>query len=124
MATGFSGDVTFSVVPDGDARLPQPVFSTSDESRTYDATILLASYAEYDALESYLSGYTLLPAMGGGGLVVVTRGRGTRTLVIPLGGGIERAYRALLVAATPRARMLADSYVVADVSFLILAINE
>lgn len=124
MAVGFSGDVTFKVIPDGSARLPMPVPATDSDAKTWDASILLANTAEYDALESYISGFDILPAMGGGGLVTVTRGRGSRTLTIPLSEDVERSYRAILVTCTPHVRMLFDSYFAAEVSFLILALDE
>ena len=124
MAVGFSGDVTFRVVPGSDARLPMPVPATDSDARTYDASILLDDIDEYDALESYISGFDILPAMGGGGLVTVTRGRGARTLTIPLSDGAERAYHAILVSTSPHVRMLDDSHFAADVSFLILGLDE
>jgi len=124
MAVGFSTDVTFSVVPDDGARLPFPAPTTDSDAKTYDASILLGSQADYDLLEAYVSGFDILPAMGGGGLVVVKRGRGVRTLTIPLANGAERAYRALLVSLSPRVRMFSDDHFAADASWLVLGVDE
>lgn len=123
MAVGFSTDVTFDVSVDDDARLPYPAPAQDSDLKTYDATILLTNQAEYDLLEAYVSGITILPAMGGGGLVDVTRGRGARTLTIPLSNGGEKAYRAILTAISARPRLIEDTHLSADVSFVVLSVE-
>lgn len=124
MAVGFSTDVTFSVVPDDEARVALPVNADDSDARTWDATVLLDSQADFDLLEAYVSRADVLAAMGGGGLVVVKAGRGVRTLTIPLSNGAERAYHALLVSIAGRPRLPGDSHLVADVSFLVLGVAE
>ena len=124
MAVGFSTDVTFKVRVDDEARLPFPAPETDSDAQMYQATILLDSLSDYFALLSYLSGYNLIPAMGGGGLVQVTRGRGTRTLTIAGSGGTEVAYRALLIALSARPYLNEDSHLEADATFLILELAE
>ncbi len=123
MAVGFSTDVTFKVIVDDEGRLPYPVPASDSDLKTYDATILLDSQADYDLLEAYVSGVTILPAMGGGGLVDVSRGRGSRTLTIPLSTGAERAFRAILTALSGRVRVMSDDTLAADASFLVLAVE-
>jgi hypothetical protein len=124
VAVGFSTDVTFKVRVDDEARIPHPVPATDSDAESYQATILLDTYADYLTLRSYVSGVNLIPAMGGGGLVQVTRGRGTRTLTIPISSGGEVSYRAVLIAISPLVYKITDSNLQADVEFLILELSE
>lgn len=120
MAVGFSTDISFSVVPDDDGYLPYPV---PDEHGllVYTASVILSDQAEYLALLAYHSTVTVLPALGGGGLLVVERGSGRRQLTIPLSGGGETTYYGVLTSIQATARMLADDHVRADCEWMLAA---
>ncbi len=120
MAVGFDAAVTFQVRPDDEARLPMPVPADDGTYETWSASIILATRSDYDDLKAYKSYYTVLPAMGGGGLVITTAGRGRRTLVIPTEDGNEAGYYAILSQISANLRMLSDEGHTADVEFLIL----
>lgn len=119
MAVGFA-DVTFKVVPGSDARLPFPVPATDSDTRTYDASLLLSSLANYDTLYGYVSRFDILPAMGGGGLIIIKAGTGVDTLTIPISNGSERTYDAVLVSLNPQVFMLEDNYLACEASFLVI----
>lgn len=119
MAVGF-GSVEFKVVPGSDARLPIPVAATDSDTRTYDASLLLDNLADYDTLEDYISRFDILPAMGGGGIIVVKAGTGVETLTIPISNGSERSYDAILVSLDASVFMLQDAYLACEASFLVI----
>ena len=119
MAVGFDG-VLFEVVPDDGARLPVPTPADDGTYETYSASIIVADRATFDDLKAYKSYYSILPAMGGGGLVTVTSGRGRRTLIIPTENGNEFSYYAVLSSISGSLRMLSDAVHSADIEFLIL----
>lgn len=119
MAVGFD-TVAFTIQPDDEARLALPV---PDENglETYTANVLLADMAAYRALKAYQSRVDVAPAMGGGGILTVTRGPGRRQLTIPLGGGLsDLVVYAVLVEIEGRPYLLADRSFAASCTWFVL----
>ena len=119
MAVGFSTDVDFGVVPSSDGYLPYP---NPDENGmfVYTATIILANENEFETLRSYHSTVTKISALGGGGLLVIERGRGKKQLRIPLANGTITNYYAILTSITGLARMIDDSYIRAECTWALV----
>lgn len=94
MAVGFDG-VPFDVLVDGDGKLPQPI---PDENGlfTYTASLLISSGENQQSLRDLHSKVTVIPAMAGGGTLVVERGPGAKHLIFPLGSSGTREMYAVL----------------------------
>lgn len=118
MAVGF-GDVSFVVVPEGDL-LPLPEADPQTGIETWRATILLPSRTQLNTLRSYLTGTTVLPALSGGGVVVIERGVGKKTLTYPGQAGVETSASAILIGMSSRVRMLRNQQHAAEVDFLLV----
>ncbi len=100
MAVGF-GAVTFRVLtPDAEMSAEAP-----DEFgwTWYAATVRVLSAADVATLRTYVSRVTPKPAIGfvGGGLAVVEAGVGVRTLTLPVPGGTEKTFDAILTELRP-----------------------
>lgn len=118
MAVGFSTDVTFGIVPDDDGYLPYPV-PDENGTFTYAASVILEDESAYFDLLSYQSKVTILPAAGGGGLIVVESGRGRKSLTVPLAAGGEEVYYGVLTSISAMARMVADDHIRADCEWVL-----
>jgi hypothetical protein len=119
MAVGFS-DVDFTVRPNGDL-LPTPVIDPMSGIQTYRATIWLPSAAQLATLKLYLSGVTEIPGMGGGGILVVERGPGKKSLTYPTANGGEATTQAILRRIEAQVRMLVGTHIEADVEFVLVS---
>lgn len=95
MAASFDSHA-FDVFLDDQGFLPIPV-PDEDGLDTYTATIQMASGSISTAIRALHSKVTILPAMGGGGLLVTERGPGVKTLVYPTGNGDESTRYAILI---------------------------
>lgn len=115
MAIGFSA-ADFSIVPNGDL-LPMPVEDDQGFSR-YQATIMLPSRTQLNVLASYKSMVEIIPALGGGGTIVITAGVGSRTLTYPMQNNVEGTASAVLIALTAQVRLIHAGYIVADATWL------
>lgn len=111
MAVGF-GSVLFNVVVDDSASLPYPI-SDDDGIQRYTASLIMDSKTHVDSLNALLSKITILPALGGGGLLVVERGSGVATLIYPGYGGTTVSASAILVSFAARSHaVLPDHWTV------------
>lgn len=119
MAVEFNS-IEFSVVVDGDGNLPYPTPDING-MLSYSATILLASQADYLSLLAMQSKTTVLPALGGGGLVVVERGTGRKTLIIPLSNSAEATYSAVLTGISAQARAFQTGSILAECEWVIVS---
>lgn len=116
MTVSFGG-TPFRVKND-EGRLPAP--KSSDGFKRYDATLIVASTANYNALFALRSVVTLGPAMGmmDGGFIVVEKGGGMGTLTIPTPAG-EVSYDAVLVDWDPQFHYDNEAAYLVDAGFIL-----
>ena len=107
---GF-GSADFNIVPNGDL-IPMPVKDEQGFSR-YTATVMLPSRTQLNVLLSYQSQYEILPALGGGGTIVITSGA-SHTLIYPMQNNVEGEVGAILISCAPQVRFLESAHIVAD----------
>lgn len=100
MAVGFDA-IPFDVFVSDQADLPYPV-QDDDGIEHYTATLLMDSTVHVDALKALLSKITIFPALGGGGLIVVERGAGSKSLIIPRYSGTTHTETAILTSISAR----------------------
>lgn len=118
MAAGFSV-VDFKVIPNGD-QLPVPSKDPLSGRENYRANVFIPSSAQLSTLRSYLSGVTIIDALGGGGIIVVERGPGKKTLTYPTANGGETSRSAILISVEAEVRMLHSNYIEAAVEFILV----
>lgn len=124
MAVGF-GTVGFEIVIGDDTFLPYPV---PDENRMlqYTATVQLESQSDYFDLLAYHSTVSVLPAMGGGGLVTIERpmGGSPSTLTIPQANNSENDYPAILTDLSAQSRAFMSDHIIATATWIIVASDD
>jgi hypothetical protein len=118
MATVAFNSNEMRVYVDSDGRLPYPV---PDENGllTYTATLLLDSGSIQAALLALHSKVTVLPAMGGGGLLVTERGVGPKHLIYPTGNGETEERFAILIDFQAHPLSFRDSDRTADATWIL-----
>lgn len=117
MAVGFDGNA-FRVALDDEGRLPHPI---SDETsvRTLTVTAFIDTSATLAALEALVSTVTVIPALGGGGLVKTKSGPGVKVLIYPGPNGAEVSRYAVLTGFDAAPFNGRDIYHRADLTFLV-----
>lgn len=125
MAIGF-GTVEFEINIADDTFLPYP---TPDENRllTYTASIKLDNQSDYlTLLNTYHSTISVLPAMGGGGMVVIERpiSGSPSTLTVPHANGTETEYTAILMDLSAQSRAFMSDNIVVSASWVIVSSSD
>jgi len=116
MATGFSS-ADFDIVPDGDL-LPLPIADENGFQR-YTANIMLPSRTQLNVLASYKSGIEVIPALGGGGTIIVKYGVGKKTLLYPMQNNVEGEVLAILVSLSSQVRFLHSDHLLASAEWIL-----
>jgi hypothetical protein len=111
--------VLFEIRVDDSARFPAP---SPDENglEFYTALISLPSWSRYQSLKAYHSTVDIIPAMQGGGLVTVRRGRGVRQLTYPRTLSIEMTVYAILTELSVDTYIHGPEQVWAEATWVIL----
>lgn len=100
-----------------------PAVQTDENGiHTYTAEIRLLSKANYVTLREDVSTVTLVPAMGArnAGLAVIEAGTGVKVLILPLPGGDEETWDAILTGFTPVANLIHDHAWTAEATWLLI----
>ena len=122
MAVGFNA-VPFDVRVDDAASLPYPI-QDDDGIETYTASLIVASKTNVDALKALKSTVTILPALAGGGLVVVEHGAGAKTLIFPRYSGVEQTETAILTAISARMHAVLSDHWSVDATRVIITSGD
>lgn len=116
MATGFSA-ADFAIVPDGDL-LPMPIADENGFQR-YSANLMLPSRTQLNVLASYKSGVEIIPALGGGGTIVIKYGVGKKTLFYPMQNNVEGEVLAVLITLSAQVRFLHSDHILASAEWIL-----
>jgi hypothetical protein len=118
MAIAFN-DIPFDVLLDDEGRVPMPVADDTGLD-SYTATILFATRSDYTDFRALQSTVTVMPALGGGGVIKVKPGgSGPFVLTFPAGNHADHSRYAVLVGFEGVQFNDRDGFARADVTFYV-----